>query len=234
MAAQQHWQAFYTQPHAAPEAPSPLAEHLLRTHLADPDVRARTRLLDLGCGSGRDSVAFARAGVGFVYGVDGSREAVLAAHALAAGIDPARCRFLAFTFEELLAFDDGFLDMFTIVYCRFVLHAVPAAVADGLLRLAVRQLAPGGLLAVEARTTRDALYGQGTPAPADASGHVDPDAWVSGHYRRFVDASALRAQLTSAPLHLTLVEDHEGQGLSAQSADNDPYLVRLVAKKPLA
>lgn len=63
-----------------------------------PDLRERARgrrVLDFGCGAGRQAVALARAGAAFVLGVDGNPRTLASARALAAaqGIGPDRLAF---------------------------------------------------------------------------------------------------------------------------------------------
>ena len=91
------------------------------------------RILDLGCGSGRDSLAFLEAGFA-VDAVDGSTQMVQAACALT-GLPVAHALFNDYEPEGLY---DG------IWACSSLLH-VPAADLGGIVTKYARALAPGGV-----------------------------------------------------------------------------------------
>ena len=90
------------------------------------------RILDLGCGSGRDSLAFLRAGFK-VDAVDGSAQMVQAASELT-GLPVAHALFADYEPEGLY---DG------IWACSSLLH-VPAAELAGVIAKYARALTPGG------------------------------------------------------------------------------------------
>ena len=105
----------------------------LRQRFAD-RLPVAGRVLDAGCGSGRDSKAFARAGFS-VTAFDASREMVRAARALT-GLEVVECTFRDFRSEELF---DG------IWACASLLH-VPRRELNGTLGHLIGLLRPGGVL----------------------------------------------------------------------------------------
>jgi SAM-dependent methyltransferase len=160
-------------------------------------VRARGgTLLEAGCGDGRDALFFGSHGVR-VRAVDFAEAAVrpLVAYARVAsrnGMDMrfARADFTALDDAEPMLRATGVRPEggYATIYSRFALHAVPEAGARRFLAWAGRHLAPGGVLLIEVRSTRDPLYGRGAPDPdGDADAFVDGD----GHYRRFWRLAAL-------------------------------------------
>lgn len=139
----------------SPDAPSPvpldrpLADVFgaIDIYLFDQLLRGRIRpgmrILDAGCGGGRNLAYFLRAGYP-VFGVDRDPEAVAQVRALAAELAPAlpAGNFRVESTEDI-AFPDGGFD---VVLCNAVLHfardeAHFAAMLDAMWRV----LAPGGL-----------------------------------------------------------------------------------------
>lgn len=116
-----------------------LFDQLLRGRLA-----RGMRVLDTGCGAGRNLVYFLKAGYR-VAGVDRDEAAVEAARALAARLAPQHPRD-AFRVEEAgaMSFDDASFDA---VLCNAVLHfAADEAEFHRITRELWRVLAPGGVL----------------------------------------------------------------------------------------
>ena len=101
------------------------------------------RILDAGCGSGRNLVYFLREGYD-VYAVDPDVRAVESVRALARMLEPALSpsNFSVQTAEQM-SFPDGYAD---VVLCNAVLHfARDDAHFESMLHGAWRVLKPGGL-----------------------------------------------------------------------------------------
>jgi len=120
----------------------------LDIYLFDQLLRGRVapgnRILDLGCGSGRNLVYLLREGYD-VYGVDSDPQAVEAVRRLAAHLAPGlpATNFRLETLEKM-SFPDGFADL---VLCSAVLHfAKDDDHFQAMLRESWRVLKPGGLL----------------------------------------------------------------------------------------
>lgn len=115
-----------------------LFDQLLRGRMAPP-----MRVLDAGCGSGRNLVYLLRAGYD-VFGIDANASAIGAVRALAAEIAP-HLPATNFRHEPLerSTFDDAFAD---VVVSSAVLHFAPGDAAfDAMLHGSWRTLKPGGL-----------------------------------------------------------------------------------------
>ena len=176
-------------------------------------------VVDIGCGDGRDSCALASS-ERLVLGLDASAEGVLrgAEHAQRLDVsdsvsfavcDVADPESMSALLKEFRARTGGAVTM----YLRFFLHAIPDDVADVLLTTLKDFAEPGDWFAAEFRTVAD-----------EARNHVH-----GRHYRRYVDAEALRRQL-EGELGFTVEYFTEGQGLSPYG-DEDPVLCRILARR---
>lgn len=106
-------------------------------------IREHTRVLDAGCGAGRNLELLLRCGVP-AWGVDRSPEAIAEVRALAAALSPGidAERFRAEP-VEVISFPD---ESFDVVISSAVLHfAEGEAHFDAMLRAMWRVLAPGGM-----------------------------------------------------------------------------------------
>jgi hypothetical protein len=205
-----YWANFYA--HTEPIAGSPFCAAVLdRTDL--PQV-----VIDLGCGDGRDSVAFGVAGRS-VLGIDRSDMAVQHAGRAAAGHGVSdRVRFVACDVSDPSALRTVLADELAgrsaepvLYYARFFLHSIPEDVQDALLTLLAELARPGDAFAAEFRTDKDA---------------ENPKVFGK-HYRRFQNAEVFATRLHE-DYGFTIVDQQQGTGLSPYR-DEDPELYRVVA-----
>lgn len=169
-------------------------------------IRSGDRVLDAGCGFGRNLVYLLRAGYD-VYGVDADPDAVTAVRALASTIAPT-LPAEHFRVESLdrMSFRDGFA---TVVIASAVLHfATDDAQFDAMVREIWRVLAPGGMLFSRLASTIG-LESRVTPLSGSRRRYRLPD----GTERYLVDepllvarTEALGGQLLD-PLKTTVVQD---------------------------
>lgn len=207
-----YWDSYYRQ-QRVPELPSQfalfVANEVLTGELPEPAA-----VLDIGCGNGRDTVFFAR--LGFAIGALDRSEAAIALcgerlrREFGPGAAPARLhvgRADADGLEALATAFEGPL----LLYSRFFFHAIDdAAEAAVIDRVAAMLKRRGGALAVEYRTTEDALATKVT----------------SAHYRRFIDPDAFAARIGAAGLAVQWRA--EGRGMAKYRAD-DAHIARLIA-----
>lgn len=172
-------------------------------------------VLDIGCGSGRDS--FARRGYQ-VYGIDGSKQAVDNNNYLARR---APYRY-APMFKQVNVLDEQQLkEAFEIVqkykevsgvhlliYARFFLHAIPEEGEQLLFKVAKEVFTSSFDMMFEFRTAED----------------EETEKTYDDYYRRFIDTNAFLERTRKYGFELK--EFYKGRGLSIYK-DEDPYLARI-------
>ena len=137
-----------------------LFDQLLRGNIA-PGMR----VLDAGCGSGRNLMYLLREGYE-VFGVDGSAEAVAWVRAVAAKLRP-EIPATNFRVEAIegMSFPHGFVD---VVVCNSVLHfAREDAQFEGMVRELWRVLGPGGILFCRLASTIGGSFERVTEAASE-------------------------------------------------------------------
>jgi SAM-dependent methyltransferase len=177
------------------------------------------RLVDIGCGDGRDTRAFASAGR-TVLGLDQSPVGIAhAAHEAAEAGLADRASFevcdVADT-EQLRRAVDAFIGDSSepvMFYLRFFLHAIHEDAQKALLDTLGDVTRPGDMFAAEFRTDKDAK---------NAKAH-------GNHYRRFQNAEEFRASLEDT-YGFTVLFDVESDGLSPYK-EEDPVLYRVIARR---
>jgi len=219
------WDAYYTTttPGDSPlsDAPSSFIA-FCASHINFRTSGATCKVVEFGCGNGRDARWFLGQGCGYV-GLDASPAAVDRCRATMTGTDRAkRCAFQTgdFTVPDLLPAEAGTADL---VYSRFTLHSVDDAQETGAIINAFRLLKPGGRFMLEARSTRDPRCGLGAC--------VGLHAYMDTHYRRFLDLDATIAKLEAAGFDVRVAcEEVRAANFLADKA----VVVRLVGVKPAA
>lgn len=178
-----------------------LLDQILRGH-----VPTGSRVLDAGCGGGRNLVYFLRAGHP-VAGTDHDPEAIAAAQRLATEVAPkADISDLRVEPVEALSFDDATFDL---VICNAVLHfARDHEHWDAMLDELWRVLTPGGMLFTRLASSIG-IEAAITPIEPSLSGHfMLPDG--SGRYlvdeRRLLDATMRLGGALVDPIKTTNVQ----------------------------
>lgn len=201
-----YWERFY-ESHKAVSLPSPFAEYCL------PMFSAGQRILEIGCGNGRDAFFFARSGFDIVA-LDKSEEAIKSCRELVSGSTP---EFVCGEASDPSLAETG---KFQIVYSRFSLHAMTATEENAALTSAFALLAPGGLLCIECRSINDPLSRKGEV--------ISPTERIDGHYRRFIVLEELTEKLTG--LGFSIIESIEADGLAVFREEN-PVVIRIIATR---
>lgn len=179
------------------------------------------KIVELGCGDGRDAAFFHRQGYSIVAMDRASRGiasaqrkivddggAALHFHVGDVG-DPAR---LAEIFADPILRGDGPESVPLILYLRFFLHAIPEETEAVLLKTALGSMPAGFFLAAEFRT--------------DADAHLPKAEGV--HFRRFIAPADMVRRLEK--LGFTILHEEARFGLSVYKGE-DPHLCRIVARR---
>jgi ubiquinone/menaquinone biosynthesis C-methylase UbiE len=150
----------------------------------------RLRVLELGCGQGKQAIHLARSGH-YVCAVDRSPVAIAAAERNAADAGVA----VEFTEHDMtygLPYQDN---SFTGAFSHLSLHYFDDAVMRDIINELTRVLQPGGLLFFTVRSTRDPFYGLGDWLSRDMYCY-------EGHVRRFFDREYVLKELADWDVHM--------------------------------
>ncbi len=143
---------------------------------------AGKRLLDLGCGYGRDLFFLASRWKVQAVGVDASAQAIEMAGAELARSKKRNTEFRQARFQEI---SDG---PYGLVYAANLFQILPREERDQLCRVVESLLAPGGLFFFSTLSSRDPEHaGKGTEVPGD------PNSWVDKTFVHLCDRKELEA-----------------------------------------
>ncbi|HEV7651532.1 MAG TPA: methyltransferase domain-containing protein [Actinophytocola sp.] len=205
----QHWWPFYfgrSSTRVSAE-PSPFARWVHEREPVD------TAIVDIGSGTGRDSLWFARQGHD-VLGLDYIPAATERAGNIAREDDlPAQFRtFNLYDVRQVLATGGELAhrDRAPILYARFLVHALEDSGRHNLWRLANMCLRRGGKFYLEFRTGLDA----------------DAEHEFGEHFRKYLDPDAVVAEIEAGDGRIEHSET--GHGLAVYK-NEDPHVCRLVA-----
>lgn len=175
------------------------------------ELRGQHRVVEFGCGNGRDALFFASYGHQ-VCAFDGSTAAVERATALAEGLGE-KVEFVAASIDDpnLSSLVPEVGDR-TLVYARFFLHAITDEEEQAFLARAAELTKPGDVMAVEYRTIRD------------SSGTKETEA----HYRRFMSPAEFQYSAIQHGFRVTYAV--EGYGFAKYKHD-DAYVARTMLER---
>lgn len=215
-----YWSKFYAK-HIADKKPSLFAkfvwENYLREmphfcHIERSEVSQKNslRLIELGCGNGRDSVYFAKNGV-TVLGIDQCENMIDSLN------KKHKSANLAFKSGDFTALPNA-ESAFDTIYSRFTLHSINASQQSNLFKWISANLKADGILAIECRGYKNALYGLGEM--------VETDAFIyENHYRRFVNLESL-LEILGDDYQIAFAKEDKG---FAPFKDEDDFFVRIIA-----
>lgn len=203
-----YWKGYYAAAKAA-AAKRPLPSQFA-TFVAG-ELDGNCRILEFGCGGGRDSLFFSSHGHD-VIAVDGAAPAVALCREQAEkfGLD---VRFVHADIEnpELLEIGQSEGNL-TVVYARFFLHAISEEEEVAFLAAAQAATRSGDRMAVEYRTIRDQAQSKVTDS----------------HYRRFIEPPAFMSRAERAGFEVEY--SVEGFGYAKYKHD-DAYVARCLLRR---
>jgi bifunctional enzyme CysN/CysC len=202
-----YWSEYYKKKVTVSE-PSPFAKYCLSK------LSTNKRLLEIGCGNGRDARYFSENGLN-VVALDKSRAAI------------EECMLnnkmdsLKYVCCETSDVQKHHNEKFDYIYSRFSLHAMTEIEEIDALNSAFELLDNNGYIYIECRSINDPLARKGEV--------ISPTERIDGHYRRFIDLVILEEKLKN--IGYIIIESTESRGL-AVFKDEDPVVIRMTAKKP--
>lgn len=207
----EYWNSFYTRQVVGDlSVPSQFAAFIAN------ELRSVQGVIDVACGSGRDSFFFARY-FSEVVGIDQSKAAVMRCRELSTAHDIQNLRF-----EKTSATDEHLVSSIhdlrrrsggpVLVYARFFLHAINDDEEAVFFDRVSEGLNQGDYFSIEYRTVRDASNVKSTP----------------DHFRRFVQPSKVLSALDAR--NFTVEYSVEGFGLAKYKQD-DAYVARSIHRK---
>lgn len=200
----EYWAGYYKE-NPNPVEPSTFAKFCMEY------IQERKKLIELGCGNGRDSVYFRKKHLN-VTAVDQVDEEVAY---LNEKYGDKCLNFIAKDFTNLS--NDKYFDY---IYSRFTIHSIDQEAQTRVFKWIKNQLNNDGYFFLEVRSLNDPMFKQGE--------QISDTENITTHYRRYLDYEETVKKIED--LGLTIVYKIESQGLAVYK-DDDPMLIRIVAKK---
>ncbi|MGL6298360.1 MAG: class I SAM-dependent methyltransferase [Methanobacteriaceae archaeon] len=198
-----YWENYYKS-HFDPVSESSFAKFVMKY------IEKDKRLIELGCGNGRDSVYFANKGL-FVLGVDQVQNEI---NYLNNNHSTDKLNFLADDFTNL-----GLNEEFDYVYSRFTFHSINEERENRTINWIKSNLKPKGLFFLEARSIKDSMYNKGKKLSQNEN--------FTDHYRRYMDLGKILKKLNNE--NFKIIHKTESNGLAVFKDDN-PVVIRIVAR----
>lgn len=200
-----YWNEYYNK-NVAPNEESSFAYYILKFLEKD------KKLIELGCGNGRDSIFFANNKID-VTAVDQSDIAIKNLK--------DKYNNIKFICDDFVKTEQLSSNTFDYVYSRFTLHSISNKDELILLKRIYNALKTNGLLFIEARSIKDEIFGLGEK--------VDHNAYIyNEHYRRFIEIEELTNKVKE--LGFDVIYSQESNNWAVYK-EQDPVVIRIIAKK---
>jgi len=160
--------------------PTPFAKKVLPLILK----KKYKKILDLGCGDGRDTIFFSNKGLD-VIAVDFSKNAIknLESELRKKGIKNAKCEVIDIC-KDLKLFKNNSFDA---IYSHLSLHYFRDKITDKIFNELFGILKKGGLIFIKVKSIEDPLYGKGKL--------IEKDMFFYEHIRHFFTKEYLKEKL---------------------------------------
>lgn len=187
------------------QKPTTFAEEVLEI------LKPHSKILELGCGVGNDSVSFAQAGH-TVLATDFSDVAIQKNKERFQDVE--NLTFQTLDIEKPMEYDDNEFDA---VYARLSLHYFPDNKTRNIFQELHRILVPNGLLCFICKSTTDPLYGKGR--------EIEPDMYdLDGHIRHFFSENYAK-ELLKDTFEIETLESGTDKFYDSESA-----FIKVIAK----
>lgn len=199
-----YWKEYYRK-NPNPVDPSTFAKFIIGF------MEPEKKLIELGCGNGRDSVYFAqqKINVTAIDQIEEEMDYLNKKHSL---------YNLNFKADDFTNLDTD--KKYDYIYSRFTLHSVNEEAEKRVFNWITKQLNDEGLFFLEVRSINDPMFQKGEK--------ISESENVTTHYRRYLDFDETIEKLEKRGLKI--IYKLESQGL-AKYKDDDPTLIRIVAQK---
>ncbi len=204
----EYWKSFYE--NFSEEKPSLFAIFVLN------HFKEKSKILELGCGNGRDAMYFIENGHK-VLGIDQSKSAIEYINKKLDNFSDSK--FIEGDFTNL-----NYKETFDVVYSRFTLHSVSREEQNRATINAYNALVKNGLLCIEARGKLNDLFGKGVKVIDEEDAYI-----YDGHYRRFLDFDLLKKDLIGSGF--IIVYSEEERNFAPFGSANE-FFIRILVRKP--
>lgn len=178
------------------------------------DINAK-KLVELGCGNGRDALFFAKNNAN-VTAIDQCENAIEFLEYSSCKID--NIKFLCTDFTRLQGIQQS-----DIIYSRFTLHSISAQEEQRVIEWAYGNLTNGGCFCIEVRGQKNEIYKMGTQVEGEEDAFIYND-----HYRRFINFDRFCNSLKQLGFKLKFAA--EEKGFAPYNGDDETY-IRIIAEK---
>lgn len=177
------------------------------------------RILDLGCGEGKDSIFFAKNGYE-VFSLDCSEKAIksLEENVVRNNVQEL-VHPLLYDISKNLKFED---EIFDIVFAHLSLHYFDDKITNKIFAEIRRVLKVGGFLFVRVKSTEDPLYGKGKK--------IDEDMFELGHIRHFFSKDYLINKAKGFKI-LSIKQTKEKSDYALKAVSKDSAFLELIGEK---
>lgn len=201
-----YWNSYYKNDLVEIQKPSAFAV------FAASYMKPHKKIMDIGCGNGRDSILFVKNGLN-VIGVDASQTAI-------DKLNEDYYENALFVCDDFVTCKALYQVQYDYFYSRWTMHAISEHQENELLKNITSCIRPAGLLFIEARSIHDELFGCGEKIS-------EYEYIYDEHYRRFIDRERLTYKLKG--LGYDIIYEEENNGFSKNGL-SDPTLLRIVAR----
>ena len=202
-----YWNQYYLRKEKEIQEPSDFAKFVL------PYMETHKKIMDIGCGNGRDSIYFSQNGLE-VTGIDASEEAI-------SYLNQYNMKNSMFVCDDFVTCKALYQVQYDYFYSRWTIHAVSEKQEWELLKNVSSAIKKKGLFFIEVRSIKDDLFGKGTKIAKNTYSYND-------HFRRFIVKKELEEKLEK--LEFEIIYEKEDKGLSKTTV-SDPVLIRIIARK---
>ncbi|MDD5999635.1 MAG: adenylyl-sulfate kinase [Lachnospiraceae bacterium] len=203
----EYWNQYYKEELNEIKQSSDFAKFVL------PYMERRKKVMDIGCGNGRDSLFFVANGME-VTGIDASETAIRKLNQL-------HIENSLFVCDDFVTCKALYQMQYDYFYSRWTLHAISERQEEALLKNISDSIKKGGLLFIEARSVGDELYGAGKQVARNAFVYND-------HFRRFIVKDELINKLEGLGFEMLYAEEEKD---FSKTSTSNPMLIRIIANK---